>query len=44
MRFRFARGFLLASALAGVAFAADQPALVTVGPESLSPQEVAERL
>jgi peptidyl-prolyl cis-trans isomerase C len=44
MRFRFAPGFLLASALSGGAFAADQPALVTVGPESLTTQEVAERL
>jgi peptidyl-prolyl cis-trans isomerase C len=44
MRLRLVRGLALAGALSGVAFAADQPALVTVGPESLSAKEVAERL
>jgi peptidyl-prolyl cis-trans isomerase C len=44
MRFRLVRGFALVGALSGVAFAADQPAVVTVGPESLSAQEVRERL
>ena len=44
MRLRLVRGLALVGALSGVAFAADQPALLTVGPESLSAEEVAERL
>jgi peptidyl-prolyl cis-trans isomerase C len=44
MRFSLLRGTVLASALAGAAFAADQPAIVTVGPERLSAEAVAERL
>lgn len=44
MRFRFVTGLLLASALSGAAFAADQPALVSVGPYRLTAEQVAARL